>query len=98
MTNYVHGRSQARRQNKSVAMLFAVPVLLIVMLASPMASAQASFDVMEATIDDIQNAIRSRRITATELVNLYLQRIKAYNGVCVNQPQGILGPISTIPH
>ena len=98
MTNYVHGGSQVRRRSRCVAMLFAVPLLLIVMLASPIASAQASFDVMEATIDDIQNAIRSRRITATELVNLYLQRIKAYNGVCVNQPQGILGPISTIPH
>jgi hypothetical protein len=26
-----------------------------------------------------------------------LRRIKAYNGTCVNQPMGILGPV-TIPH
>ncbi|HUK33122.1 MAG TPA: amidase, partial [Vicinamibacterales bacterium] len=27
-----------------------------------------------------------------------LKRIEAYNGTCVNQPQGILGPVTTIPH
>jgi len=52
----------------------------------------------EATIADIQKAIMQQRITVTELVGLYLQRIKAYNGTCVNEPDGILGPISTIPH
>jgi Asp-tRNA(Asn)/Glu-tRNA(Gln) amidotransferase A subunit family amidase len=29
---------------------------------------------------------------------MYLERIKAYNGPAVNQPYGILGPITTIPH
>jgi hypothetical protein len=47
------------------------------------------FNVVEATIEDIQNAIKSKRITTTGLVNLYLNRIKAYNGVCVNQPEGL---------
>ena len=47
---------------------------------------------------DIQQAILGRQITATELVTRYLERIKAYNGTCVNEPNGILGPISTIPH
>src|SRR5262249_54429135 len=56
------------------------------------------FEVDEATIDDIQKAIMSKRITVTDLVGLYLDRIKAYNGTCVNEPEGILGPISTIPH
>jgi Asp-tRNA(Asn)/Glu-tRNA(Gln) amidotransferase A subunit family amidase len=52
----------------------------------------------EATITDIHNAIMTKKITCTELVNQYLDRIKAYNGTCVNQPDGILGAISTIPH
>src|SRR5262245_34976856 len=56
------------------------------------------FQVEEATIDDIQRAIVTRQITVTELVELYLERIKAYNGPCVNEPEGILGPISTIQH
>ena len=56
-----------------------------------------SFDVHEATIADIQRAIQSRRVTTVAVVEQYLQRIKAYNGRCVNEPQGILGPITTIP-
>jgi amidase len=56
------------------------------------------FVLEEATIADIQKAITSKKITATELVGLYLQRIKAFNGTCVNEPEGILGPISTIAH
>jgi hypothetical protein len=30
------------------------------------------------------------------VVEQYLRRIKAYNGTCVNEPQGILGPVTTI--
>ena len=58
----------------------------------------ANFQVVEATINDIQQALLSRQLTSVQLVNLYLQRIKAYNGTCVNEPQGILGPVTTIPH
>ena len=39
-----------------------------------------------------------RQVTTADVVNLYLARIKAYNGTCVNQPQGLLGPVSTIAH
>jgi amidase len=56
------------------------------------------FEIVEATIADIHNAIRAKQITATDLVGLYLARIKAYNGRCVTEPQGILGPVSPIPH
>ena len=49
-------------------------------------SASKKFEVVEATIMDIQNAIKAGELTATELVNMYLARIKAYNGTCVEQP------------
>jgi len=55
------------------------------------------FDVHEATIADIQRAIQGKRITTVGVVEQYLKRIKAYNGTCVNEPQGILGPVTTIP-
>lgn len=58
--------------------------------------AQAAFKLEEATIPQIQQAILNKEITSTKLVELYLARIKAYNGACVAQPNGILGPISTI--
>ena len=40
----------------------------------------------------------AKKITSVGLVQLYLKRIKTYNNTCVNQPMGILGPITTIPH
>jgi len=62
------------------------------------AKPKASFHIEEATISDIQSAITSKQITTVDMVNLYLARIKAYNGACVAMPDGLLGPISTIPH
>src|SRR5206468_4314337 len=56
-----------------------------------------AFQVHEATISDLQLAIRNRRVTTLGVVEQYLRRIKAYNGTCVNEPQGILGPVTTIP-
>jgi Asp-tRNA(Asn)/Glu-tRNA(Gln) amidotransferase A subunit family amidase len=70
-----------------------------ILLAPSMVSAQAAnFQVEEATIEDIQAAIQRGELTSTRLVQLYLSRIKAYNGTCVNQPDGVLGlgPITPI--
>jgi Asp-tRNA(Asn)/Glu-tRNA(Gln) amidotransferase A subunit family amidase len=74
--------------------------VLVVLVAAP-AVAQtrnASFQIEEATIADIQQALVRRQITTVGLVERYLTRIQTYNGTCVNQPQGLLGPITTIPH
>ena len=56
------------------------------------------FEIHEATIDQIQQAIRKKQITTRGVVEAYLRRIKAYNGTCVNEPQGMLGPITTRAH
>jgi Asp-tRNA(Asn)/Glu-tRNA(Gln) amidotransferase A subunit family amidase len=60
------------------------------------AAAKKSFDVIETTIPKIHEAILAGELTVTELVQLYLERIKAYNGICVEEPEGILGPIKPI--
>src|SRR4051812_19788133 len=73
----------------------------IIVLASSLAAAQtAKFQIEETTIEDIQAAILRGELTSTRLVRLYLERVKAYNGACVNQPDGILGqaPITPIKH
>jgi amidase len=79
-----------------------VIVLIVAVSATATATSTAPppsrFHLHEATIADIQRAIQSKQLTAVGLVELYLKRIKAYNGTCVNEPQGILGPITTIPH
>jgi Asp-tRNA(Asn)/Glu-tRNA(Gln) amidotransferase A subunit family amidase len=56
------------------------------------------FQIEEATIPDIQEAILRRKVTTTDIVEMYLKRIKAYNGTCVSQPEGILGPITMVPN
>ena len=86
------------RHLQQIALSLAVTACLGgVALAQP-ARAARKFQIVEATIADIHQAIRSKQITATQLVNMYLARIKAYNGTCVNEPQGILGPVTPIPH
>src|SRR5688572_20813362 len=67
------------------------------------ASKKTAFRVEEATIAGVHRAFRAKTLTATELVNLYLARIKAYNGVCVggdiDAPTGLqLGDITPIPN
>jgi amidase len=61
-------------------------------------SAKGQFHLQEATISDIQDAITGGEITTKGLVELYLKRIQAYDGRCVNEPEGPLGPITTIPN
>ncbi len=60
--------------------------------------AEPKFDIQEKTIAQIQQAILSKQITTRGVVEAYLKRIQAYNGTCVKQPQGILGPVTTIKH
>ncbi len=59
--------------------------LLTVLAASLLIAApahSAGFQVEEATIDDIQNAIRSGATTCKGVVEAYIARAKAYNGIC----------------
>src|SRR5215467_2960966 len=70
-----------------------------ILLTPTLASAQTTkFRIEEATIEDIQAAIQRGELTSTRVVQLYLNRIKAYNGTCVTQPDGVLGagPITPI--
>jgi hypothetical protein len=55
-------------------------LLTAVMAATGTARAQ-QFHLQEGTIDDIHRAIRNGQITCKGLVQLYLNRAKAYNGV-----------------
>ena len=61
-------------------------------------SRTSGFEIQEATIEQIQQAILKKQITTHGIVEAYLRRIKAYNGTCVSEPQGILGPVTTIAH
>lgn len=60
--------------------------------------AAPKFHLQEARVADIQRAILTKQVSTVGLVELYLKRVKAYNSACVNEPMGMLGPVSTIPH
>ena len=79
----------------SVTLAFAVTILLIA--CGPAQEQTTQFQIEETTIAEIQAAILRGELTSTQVVELYLARIKAYNGTCVDQPEGILGAITTIP-
>src|SRR3989441_11598902 len=75
-----------------------VLVSLIALIPGLAFAQTAKFKVEEATIEGIQSAILRGELTSTRVVQLYLNRINAYNGTCVNQPDGVLGlgPITPI--
>src|SRR5688500_17269910 len=61
-------------------------VVLILLSLQSVHSQDASFQVMEATIKDVHSAYKSGTLTARQLVQLYLDRIEAYdkNGPTIN--------------
>jgi amidase len=88
-----------QRMTKHYSKIWPIALVLPAFLLSGCSSSKSemgSFHLEEATIEHIQQAILSKQITAEELVEMYLARIKAYNGTCVNQPEGILGPVTPI--
>jgi amidase len=74
--------------------------MILAPVVSPLRAAPrpAKFQIEEATIESIQSAIQKGQITSTDVVKMYLARIKAYDGPCVKMPDGLLGSFTTIPH
>lgn len=49
------------------------------------------FRLEEATINDVHRAFLAKQLTAVALVEMYLKRIEAYNGICV---RGSVDPVT----
>src|SRR5712675_3151541 len=100
MMTLVHSFHRMFRRSHTLLAVsgFALGVGLIATTPFAVANGKTKFQVEEATIAGIQQAILAKQLTATELVKLYLARIKAYNGPAVEQPYGLLGPVKLIPH
>jgi amidase len=80
-----------------LSMALAGSLLLQLAACRTAPQATAPFQIEEATIAGIQAAVLEGTLTSTQVVEAYLRRIHAYNGTCVDEPEGILGPITTIP-
>jgi Asp-tRNA(Asn)/Glu-tRNA(Gln) amidotransferase A subunit family amidase len=59
-----------------------LPLFAGLLFAWPLAAGAGSFQVEEATIDELHAAIRDGRTTCRGVVQAYLDRARAYNGVC----------------
>ena len=86
------------QRNHSTTRFITLAAVLLSMSGLQDATAATKFKVEETTIADIHQAILNKQLTCTELVNLYLQRIKAFNGPGVMEPEGILGPTTPMKH
>jgi Asp-tRNA(Asn)/Glu-tRNA(Gln) amidotransferase A subunit family amidase len=51
------------------------------------------FEIVEATIEDIHDAIKTNQVTCEQLIHQYIDRIKAYNGQCVQPAPDPLGEL-----
>jgi amidase len=70
-----------RQPNVFINCLMSVGLTVMVGTTSVRAQ-QDGFQIEEASIADIQNAIRSGQTTCRDVVQAYIERAKAYNGVC----------------
>ena len=73
--------------------MFAVLAATALFGTSAPSTGIANFIVEEATIDDIHRAIKSGEITCQGVVQAYIDRAKAYNGVCTALVTADGGPV-----
>src|ERR1700710_1256455 len=69
-------------RSRRVASVALVAALAATLFNTGVATAAGKFHLEEATIADIHDAIKSGDITCKGLVQAYIARSKAYNGVC----------------
>lgn len=73
-----------RQCSNAARRLFALAAALVMASSPGEAAAQqrSAFAVEESTIDDVQRAIQSGATTCKGVVQAYLDRVRAYNGMC----------------
>jgi amidase len=67
--------------SRSRKALWLLAIALMLVAADAPHSQQPGFHLEEATIDDLHRSIHSGQITCRGLIQLYIERAKAYNGV-----------------
>jgi amidase len=70
------------RRIRSYITFYLMALPLLFSTATLQAQDEKKFHIEEASITDIQNAIRSGQTTCKQVVQAYIVRAKAYNGAC----------------
>jgi amidase len=71
-------------------------LVMLGVLAGIAAPAHAQFRIEEASIADIQNAIKSGQTTCRAVVEAYIERARAYNGTCTALVTRDGGPVPAV--
>lgn len=64
---------------RTILTLLSVAICALPLVAAPGGAGSARFNVVEATIPEIQKALQTRLITTEQLVRMYLNRIHTYD-------------------
>jgi amidase len=80
--NDLDPRLETPKNDMRLLLVFAAVLVLLTMLAPRLAAAQGEFAVEEATIADVHAAIQSGAATCASIVETYIERARAYNGMC----------------
>ncbi|WP_169729238.1 amidase family protein [Solimonas soli] len=71
-----------RARNAAVSGLALLGLATFTTFATPAMAAAGAFQIEEATVESIHAAIQSGATTCRDVVQAYIDRAKAYNGVC----------------
>jgi Asp-tRNA(Asn)/Glu-tRNA(Gln) amidotransferase A subunit family amidase len=71
-----------QQEGDAMAMRLTIRSLIVAAAVFGACAAQAEFKLEEATIDGIQQGIRSGEVTCKQVVQGYIARARAYNGTC----------------
>jgi amidase len=94
MFTILQNENPSLRHRRNRLILTVVLMLPFAILTSN-ASAKKKFQVEEATIPGIHRAITTKQITCAGLVQAYIKRAAAYNGVCTKLVTADGTPIPT---
>ena len=68
-----------KRMMQLLAAVVIIATIVSAVLARQAQTARPPFNVVEATIDDIHKAFKAGTLTSRQLVQMYLDRIEAYD-------------------
>ena len=97
-TSYSMTRARAANAGFALCLLFAAACTPSDATAPPVPSAAAPFELVEATIADIQAAMLARELTTVELVQLTSRASRPTTARASTSPRASSGPITTIPN
>src|SRR5688572_4351665 len=79
-TTHIRASMHMKRYTRGARWLQAIAMVSMAVL--PAVAQSQAFAVEESTIEDVHRAIQSGEATCKSIVQSYLERVRAYNGMC----------------